>query len=343
MFKSLIITFLIISLSYAKEEVKLTAKLKNIVWAIEFIDADNILATLKTGEIAFVNIKTNKIKYQKFPLELNDDAQGGLLDVALDPDFVKNKMVYFTYSKVVAKDKYATSIAKGIYEKDKVKDIKDIFVPNYTSKTPAHYGSRITFDDQGFLYFSVGDRYHHRDLAQDTSKEIGKILRINKDGSIPSDNPFKNAVWSYGHRNPQGLKWIEKNKTLLAIEHGPRGGDEINIIAKGKNYGWPRVSHGMEYDKEKAVGVKHLEDMVDPIKVYVPSIAPCGFDIKGNKLYIGALALTHLNVVEMDKNLTPVSEKRLLEKKEWRIRDVKVFNDNVYFSNDDGEIYQLIE
>lgn len=311
-------------------------------WGIEFINPNIMVTTLAKGRYAIINIKSKKFVKYSFPLKVNSKAQGGLLDIERHPNFEKNNFLYFTYSKFLSKNQFATALARGKWNGKKIINIKDIYVARNHSDTPAHYGSRITFDDKGFLYMSVGERYTDKDKAQDTSLDFGKILRLKDNGSIPKDNPFKNAVWSYGHRNPQGLKWNKQAKKLIEIEHGPRGGDEINIIEKGINYGWPIVSMGKEYDEDKYIGVRHKKGMRDPVKYWVPSIAPCGLEIIGNKYYIGALALTHLNVLTVDKNLKPIKEERFLEKEAWRIRDVRLSPDKkLYIATDSGEVYQF--
>lgn len=311
-------------------------------WGIEFVDSKTMITTLAKGHYAVIDLEKKKFEKHSFPLKVNSAAQGGLLDIERHPNFEKNKYLYFTYSKFLSKKKFATALARGIWDGKKINNIKDVYVAKNHSDIPAHYGSRITFDNKGFLYMSVGERYMHKEKAQDTKLDFGKILRLKDDGSIPKDNPFNNAVWSYGHRNPQGLKWHYQAKKLIEIEHGPRGGDEINIIEKGINYGWPIVSMGMEYDEDKYVGVRHKKGMRDAVKYYIPSIAPCGLEIIGNKYYIGALALTHLNVITVDKDLRPIKEERFLEKEAWRIRDVRLSPDKkLYFATDAGGIYQF--
>ena len=216
-----------------------------------------------------------------------------------------------------------------------------------------HYGSRIAISDQ-HLYVSIGDR-GVRENAQDLSNHAGKILRLNLDGSIPKDNPFvgtKGAldeIWSYGHRNPQGLAWDQQR--LWAIEHGPRGGDEINLIKKGANYGWPVISYGKEYWGPFNVGEgTHKVGMEQPIKYYVPSIAPSDLVIyKGGmfkswagSLLTGALRGKHINKISVDQDLRVNTEKKLLTNLKQRIRSLLIDKQGrIYFSTDQGNIYVL--
>ena len=222
--------------------------------------------------------------------------------------------------------------------------------------TTRHYGSRITFDDENHIYFSVGDR-GVRPNAQNLSNHAGSILRLNLDGSIPKDNPFVNKknilpeIYSYGHRNPQGLFYDKISKTLFSIEHGPRGGDEINIIKKGLNYGWPVISYGKEYWNPFPVGVgTHKEGMEQPIQVYIPSIAPSSLIVYRGKMFekwdgnilSGALKLTHVNRIVVNKKNKVIKENRILENLNERIRDIiQDKKGKIYISTDSGNIYSL--
>ena len=238
----------------------------------------------------------------------------------------------------------------------KIQNFQVLLKSQSLSSTGRHFGSRIAFDDQNFVYFSVGDR-GHRPNGQDLSTHAGSILRLHDDGRLPKDNPFvkrkgaRPEIWSYGHRNPQGLTYDFQKKRLYAIEHGPRGGDEINWIQKGKNYGWPVVSFGREYHIDKPVGTAiPKKNMEQPLYQYTPSIAPCGLDIYYGKafpqwrgqLLSGALKLTHLNRVDL-RNSSKIKEYRHLQNKRWRIRNVRVGPDGlIYFSTDRGQLARLV-
>jgi glucose/arabinose dehydrogenase len=237
-----------------------------------------------------------------------------------------------------------------------LQDWDDLLLTHSGTETNVHYGSRIAFDDNGYIYFSIGDR-GIRENAQDLTLHAGSILRLKRDGNIPIDNPFVDTanalpeIWSYGHRNPQGLVWDNDNKRLWSIEHGPRGGDEINLIEKGKNYGWPIISYGKEYWGPVSVGEgTHKVGMEQPVKYYAPSIAPGSllyytgdaFPEWQGDLLAGALILRHLNRVELNEQGEAIAEERLLEDLNQRIRALVQSPEGwIYFSTDRGNIYVL--
>tara|TARA_Y100001956_G_scaffold69615_1_gene73025 strand:+ start:3088 stop:4167 length:1080 start_codon:yes stop_codon:yes gene_type:complete len=326
----------------------------SVPWGLSYFGNNRLLVTQRHGEIGVVDIANGNYKKISSPPQVKALGQGGMLDVALSP--FEPHTFYFTYSKQVD-DVYETVLASAQYKQQKLVNWQEILVTKSGSDTGRHFGSRITFDDQ-HVYFSVGDR-GVRDNGQDLSTHAGSILRLKANGTIPSDNPFVdnksalNEIWSYGHRNPQGLFYDKATMKLWSIEHGPRGGDEINLIAKGKNYGWPITSHGKEYWGPISVGeAKTLPGIESPKKVYVPSIAPGSLILyRGNvypsldgKLIASALKLTHLNVVSIDGQSTVGGEKRLLESLGERIRDLEVTpKGEILFSTDSGNIYRLVE
>lgn len=278
-----------------------------------------------------------------------------MLDIALSPDYKKDGWVYFTYVKDV-EGEGATVLARAKLVAETFSDWQELLVTKSTTDTTRHFGSRITFDEHGHVFFAVGDRGVRKN-AQDLSNHAGSIMRLNLDGSVPEDNPFtKNKlllpeVWSVGHRNPQGLVYDGENNRLWSIEHGPRGGDEINLIKSGANYGWPIISYGKEYWNPMAVGEgTHRKGMEQPVKVYIPSIAPGSLllysasalpDWKGN-LLSGALKLHHINRIVLSQQGEVVKEERLLEELDERIRALAQSPQGwLYFSTDSGKIYRL--
>ncbi len=330
-----------------------------VAWAIEEINASTLLITNRRGKYHVVDLKTKSKKTYKFPLEVKRGGQGGLLDIEKHPDFKKNQLVYFTFSKEQAGDKATTALARGKWntETQTVESVSEIFEAKASTDTSRHYGSRLTFDKEGNLFMSIGDR-GHRPNGQDLKVHAGKILRLTMDGKAANGNPFesdKNAldeIWSYGHRNPQGLYFDDKTQTLWAIEHGPRGGDEINIIEQKKNYGWAQITYGKEYwgPFQVGEGVKK-EGMEQPWKYYVPSIAPSDLVLYRGKNYpslnssliTGALALQHLNIIKVDKR-KEIKETRALEKLEERFRSILISTeDKIYFGTDSGILYLLSE
>ena len=285
--------------------------------------------------------------------EVYTGGQGGLLDVIVSPDFNKNKKIYFTYAVKKSEGK-TTALGSAIFSKDGLKEVRELFVANAYSSDNVHFGSRLAFDLAGNIFMSIGDR-GKRDRAQILGYHTGKILRLDQEGKALGDNPFvKNKealpeIWSYGHRNPQGLFYDKKTNKLYEGEHGPRGGDEINLIEAGKNYGWPVVTYGREYHGPKISDSGSKPGIVEPLKYYVPSIAPCGLMIYQGELFPewkgdffqGALVLKHLNHVSF-KNNKIGEEKRYLEDLSYRVRNVAQSPDGyIYLATDNGKILRL--
>ncbi len=323
----------------------------SIPWGLAFVTNNQLLITERSGHLYLFHLLNKEITPVEHPLPVFADGQGGLLDVAIGPN---REWIYFTYSKATAGGGI-TVLVRAKRNGKSLMNWETLLETQSASTSGRHYGSRITFDDRGYLYISIGDR-GHRPNGQDLSTHAGKILRLTAEGKVPPDNPFvstKNAlpeIWSYGHRNPQGLFYDRVTQRLWSIEHGPRGGDEINLIERGGNYGWPVVSHGKEYWGPKAVGeATHKEGMVDPIKVYVPSIAPGSLLVyrgqafpswQGN-LFAGALKLRHINRIVIE-NKKPVAEERLLARLDARIRDIVESPEGwLYFSSDNGGLYRI--
>ncbi len=281
------------------------------------------------------------------------ESQGGLLDVTLGPDFRADRMIYWTYAKPMGGGLSATAAARGVLAPDfsRVSAVEDIFVQSPPSPAPAHYGSRILFDGAGHAFITTGEHFTPRErvLAQDKDVTYGKVLRIRPDGSIPEDNPFGNAVWSYGHRNPQGAAFDAKG-TLWMVEHGPAGGDELNRPAAGENHGWPVISYGENYGGDPVgSGKSAAEGMEQPVYYWDPVIAPGGmtfydgtmFDAWRGDALIASLnpgGLVRLSIE--DGRVT--GEERFLQG--MRIRDVELAPDGavlVLVDAADGEILRL--
>lgn len=326
-----------------------------VVWGMTFISDNKILFTKKSGEIGILDINSKKIKYLKNTPNVLYQGQGGLLDVHVSPNFISSKEIFFTYAKDLG-GKGVTVLSKAKFQNEELINWKELLVSKSSSSTSRHFGSEITFDEKGHVFFSIGDR-GNRPNGQDLRTHAGSIIRLNLDGSIPKDNPFVNQekklseIYSYGHRNPQGLFYDKFSKNLWSIEHGPRGGDEINLIKKGANYGWPIISYGKEYWSPLSVGEgTYKEGMEQPKKVYVPSIAPSSLIVyrgdkfqkwKGNILS-GALKLRHLNRIVLNSNNEVIKEERLLEKLEERVRELIQSPDgNIFISTDSGSIYRI--
>jgi glucose/arabinose dehydrogenase len=326
-----------------------------VPWGMAFLSPNQLLLTERAGTMRLLDIENSSTVNLAGTPEIVAEGQGGMLDVAIGPNYATEGWVYFTYTKR-SKSEAATTLARARLTQHRLLDWQDLLVTDSATDARRHFGSRIAFDDKGHLFFGVGDR-GERDMAQDLSNHIGTIMRLNLDGSVPADNPFvgidnaRDEIWSYGHRNPQGLLFDPVSKRLWSIEHGPRGGDEINLILKGRNYGWPVISHGKEYWGPVSIGEgSSKQGMEAPRKVYIPSIAPGSLIMyrgdafprwRGN-LFAGALKLRHLNRIMLSDSGEVVDEERILEDLDERIRALAQGPEGwVYFSTDSGRILRI--
>ena len=327
-----------------------------VPWGMAFLSSHQILLTERAGRVRLLDTSNLDVAEITGAPEVVAEGQGGLLDVAVGPNYVDEGWIYFTYSKP-SQGEAATTLARARLDQNRLVDWQDLLVTDSATDSRRHFGSRITFDDQGHVFFGVGDR-GKRPLAQDLSNHIGGIMRLNLDGSIPADNPFfansgkRAEVWSFGHRNPQGIVFDTRTSRLWEIEHGPRGGDEINLVEKARNYGWPVISHGKEYWGPVAVGEGTSKPgMEQPRKVYIPSIAPGSLILyRGDAfpewrgdLFSGALKLRHLNRVKLSESGQAIDEERLLEDLNERIRALAISSEGwIYFSTDSGRIMRML-
>jgi glucose/arabinose dehydrogenase len=292
-----------------------------------------------------------------FPAVVNQ-SQGGLLDVAFDPNFTVNKIIYWSYSEEYS-GQNLTAVAKGKLNEaeGKVEEVSVIFRATPGTGSTLQYGSRLVFDKGGYLFVSIGEKFmpQSRVEAQDVNSYLGKIVRITTDGKPAPGNPFLNQpgakpeIYSYGHRNPEGLEIDPVTGELWESEFGPRGGDEINLIRPGKNYGWPVITYGIEYQGGPVgAGIQQKAGMEQPIYYWDPVISPSGIcfyrgsavpEWKDN-LFMACLSGQHLNRVII-KNNKVVGEERLLEDKHQRIRDVAYMDNMLFVITDDGDIYRI--
>ena len=338
-----------------------------IPWGMSFQSESEILFTERKGRLGIVNIDSGEVNYLSGLPEIIANGQGGLMDLVKPTNNEIADWTYFTYVKPIdAVGNGETTLARAHISKDGVFDWQDLLVTHslfgvifdvtgIAWGSDRHFGSRIAFDDT-HLYFSIGDR-GNRPNGQNLETHAGSILRLNVDGSVPQDNPFvdvegsRNEIWSYGHRNPQGLVWDGVNQRLWSIEHGPRGGDELNLIERGANYGWPIISYGKEYASFRSVGEgTHKEGIEQPKKFYIPSIAPGSlmqytgeaFPEWQGDLFAGALKLRHINRIELDQEGNAIVEERLMEDLNERIRALLQSPEGwIYFSTDSGNIYVI--
>ena len=324
-------------------------------WAIDFLPDGRMIVTERPGTLRLVTPEGEVSEPIAGVPEVDARGQGGLLDVTLHPDFADNRLVYLTYAEPGPDRTNSTAAARGQLSADgtRLEDVEVIFSQEPKVRSTKHYGSRLVFDDEGRIYITTGERSDRefRTQAQDLDSLLGKVVRLNADGSIPADNPYvgqagaRPEIWSYGHRNIQGAAIHPDTGELWEIEHGPRGGDEINIARPGMNYGWPVVSHGVNYTGSPVgTGLKSAEGMVDPLVTWTPVIAPSGMAFyegsafagwRGNVL-IGGLRSEALVRLELDGERV-VREERLLEPLGLRIRDVAIGPDDaVYLVTDES-------
>lgn len=324
---------------------------QDVIWGFDFLSSDEMIFTERSGALKKLNLKTKAVTVITGVPPVWARGQGGLLDVR-----AKDGRIYFSYAEASrgSATTATTVVSVADLEGSSLKNIKKIFVGKEAASGGIHFGSRIEFDDQGHVFFTMGDR-NQRDRVQSLKYNNGKVMRLKMDGSLPADNPFakdKNAlpeIWSFGHRNPQGLAWNPKTKELWEAEFGPAGGDELNLIKPGLNYGWPVITYGREYHGPAIGEGTEKPGMEQPITYYVPSISPSAigfyhgsqFPKWAGNLFVANLGSTHLRRLVIENNKV-VSQEVLLQDKGWRFRNVRQGPDElIYFSTDDGRIGKL--
>jgi glucose/arabinose dehydrogenase len=336
-----------------KFTVKEVFKTEGVIWGITEVSDSEVLLSLRKGKIFWFNYKTGQSKEIKNVPEVWSSGQGGLLDIyAFKKD--EKTWIFLTYSEPIPGGEATTSLIKGEWKDGKLINQKRIFRSQAQNSKTRHFGSRVVVTSKDELFMSVGDR-GERDKAQELNSHQGKILRLNLEGKAMEGNPFVGKegalpeIWSYGHRNPQGLGLHPKTGELWSAEFGPRGGDEINLIKPGLNYGWPVITYGREY-WGPSIGVgTHKEGMEQPIAHYTPSISPSGMDFysgdlfskwKGH-LFLAALGDEHLHHIVLDGTKI-LKQAKLLEDLNERIRQVrKVSSGHLLLSTDSGKVFKL--
>ena len=317
-----------------------------IPWGFTFLPDNSILITEKSGEL--IHFKDGKKNIVNNVPDIYVRGQGGLLDVELHPDYENNGWIYLSYASQTGEGEGGnTTIMRAKLKDNALVENHVLYKAGPNTRKGVHFGSRIVFDDKGYLYFSIGDRGNRDENPQDITRDCGKIYRIHDDGRIPNDNPFvnnagaKKAIYSYGHRNPQGMIKHPKTGKIWTHEHGPRGGDEINIIDSGKNYGWPVISYGINYSGTSFTEITEKEGMEQPLYYWVPSIAPSGMamvdsdkypDWNGN-LLVGSLKYQYLERLVLEKG--NVTKREKVMEGRGRIRSVN--------QGPDGYIYVGVE
>lgn len=322
-------------------------------WGLEFLPDGSMLITLRGGVLLRHHAgKTDTIKGLP-PIRV--EGQGGLLDVKLHPQYAQNGWIYFSYSAPSPQgdSKGNTAIMRARLQDNQLIDQQQLFKGMPDSQKAHHYGCRIAFDKDNFMFFGIGDRGDW-DNAQMLTNHCGKIHRLRDDGSVPSDNPFVNtpgampSIWSYGHRNPQGLIVHPETGDIWEHEHGPKGGDELNIVRRGLNYGWPKITYGVDYSGAVISPDTAKAGMEQPVIYWRPSIAPCGLEYVSNDRYpdlkggllVGSLSFQYLHFVMLDGQKVTKQEKYFPGV--GRVRCIKQSPDGyIYFSTDTGNIFRI--
>jgi aldose sugar dehydrogenase len=335
-------------------------------WSMAWLPNGDMLVTERGGTLRIV--RGGKLLPDPVPgvPKVRAQGQGGLQEVVVHPNYAQNHYIYLSYSKPDGDGKKGTTaLSRAKLENDKLSDVKEIFEAKAWSDSPGHFGARIAFDKENHLFMSVGDRMAglfpprpeggmdpnlEGHPAQHLNNHQGKILRLNDDGSVPKDNPFVGQagalpeIWSYGHRNPQGLAVNPETGALWETEHGPQGGDELNLIEKGKNYGWPVIGYGVNYTLGTEIHkTRYKEGMEQPKAFFVPSIGTSGLAFyegdkfpnwKGNA-FVGGIATNYRQLVRFSLNGPVVTNREPMLQGQYRLRDVRVGPDGyVYLATD---------
>lgn len=346
------------SLDVESEGMKLRVReiyrFKDVPWGMASIGPNEILVNLKAGKMMKLNLETLLVQEVSGLPKVDVQGQGGLMDVKTHPQFASNGLIYFTFSKKNSEDSWTTALARAKLVATRLQDLNLLFEGKLDSDERVHFGSRISFDAAGNLYFGIGDR-GQREKAQDLRVHQGKVIRLTLEGKVPADNPFvgrPNAlpeIWSYGHRNPQGTATHPVTGEVWINEHGPRGGDEINLVKRGQNYGWPVITFGREYWGPKIGEGTEKAGMEQPVHQFTPSIAPSSLLIYSGKLFkawegdffSGALVLQHVNRLVL-KDQKVIREERLLTNLGERIRHlIELPNGEILLSADSGKLFRI--
>ena len=317
-------------------------------WGLAFLPDGRILVTERPGRLRIVDRNGALSAPLSGVPAVAARQQGGLLDVTIDPRFADNQLVYLSFSEPGEGGLSGTAVARGRLGAAGLENVQVIYRQTPKVNSAMHFGSRVVFDRQGRIFVTQGDRYNQRPRVQDLSSTIGKVVRINADGTVPNDNPFvgrQNArpeIWSYGHRNVQAAALHPQTGQLWTVEHGARGGDEVNIPGKGRNYGWPVISYGVHYSGEKIGEGTRKPGLEQPAFYWDPSVAPSGmafytgdkFPAWRGSILVGALAGKLVSRLETSGNKV-TGEERMLQNLGERIRDVR--------QGPDGFIYLLTD
>jgi glucose/arabinose dehydrogenase len=318
-------------------------------WSVAFLPDGRVLVTERKGTLRLIqNGKLVAAPVEGVP-PVYHAGQGGLLDVLPHPKFIENRLVYLSYA-AGNPSKNLTRIVRGRLENGRLADVRQIFDVRPPKDTPVHYGGRMAWLPDGTLVMTTGDGFEYREAAQDKASQLGKIVRMRDDGTTPDDNPFPDsAVYSLGHRNPQGLAVDPVTKRLYAHEHGPAGGDEVNVIVPGGNYGWPVATFGRDYSGASISPFRRYKGMRDAIVVWTPSIAPSGLAVVDGPMFpewrgdllVGALVTKQVRRIDM-VNGKPGAQSNAFPQIKARIRDVRMAPDGAIWATTDEDAGRVL-
>jgi len=342
------------NLSFSKTILeKISPDLSNL-WGISVLNNEEILFTQRSGKLFRLNVFNKEIFEVKGTPEVYNYGQGGLLDIAIE-EANNKKIVYLCFSKLTKNSESATAINSYQFQNDELFNKKQLFISNKSARSSRHFGCRLAINNN-YIFATIGDRGARND-SQNLKNHSGSVIKIFKNGNYFNNKAFKNSlpeIYSIGHRNPQGLTFNLDKTQLWLHEHGPQGGDELNLILKGKNYGWPKITFGKEYGSGKSIGLATSKaGYEDPFKVWVPSIAPSGMIIYRGKMFkeykdkiiIGSLKFRQLHILSLNNNMI-VEEDIILKNEMGRIRDIEEMSDgSVIIVNDefDGGVFRLFK
>lgn len=314
-------------------------------WSVARLPGGDFLVTERGGRLLRLPADGGEPRVLEGVPDTYVAGQGGFFDILLDPAFADNHRVYLSYAEGTPEDN-GTAVIRARLENGGLREVETILRVRDRKDTPQHYAGRMLFLPDGTLLVATGDGFDYREAAQSLDSELGKVLRIRPDGGVPADNPFAGSarprIWSYGHRNAQGLALDADSGNIYLHEHGPRGGDELNLLRPGANYGWPAITYGVDYSGAYVSPYTELPGMEQPLHYWVPSIAPSGMAWYGGDrfpgwrgdLFIGALVDREVRRLDLDGGKI-VGEEALFSELDARIRDV--------YSGDDGYLYLLTD
>lgn len=326
-------------------------------WGLVFLPEGAMLVTERPGRLRIIRDGVLDATPIAGVPEVLAESQGGLLDIALHPDYAENRLVYLTYSHGTFAAN-GTRLARARFSGTALENLEVLYTANPLKRGAAHFGGRLAFGSASTLFMTLGDGFDFREDAQRLSTDLGSILRLNDDGSVPVDNPFvgredaHGAIWSFGHRNVQGIAVDSRSGRVYAHEHGPRGGDELNLIRRGLNYGWPVITYGVDYSGALISPFTDRPGMEQPLKYWTPSIAPSGLalyegeafaDWNGD-LLVAALVPGDVRRIDLDAGRI-LGEEILFDELGERIRDVRVGPDGAIYlltDNTEGRILRVV-